>query len=287
MPPWSVALVLLSAAAHVYWNLHVKRSPAPAVSLCLLIALGSLLFLPLGLYRAWPVRIPQAGWLCVAGTGLVYVAYYQLIALSYRRDDLSRAYPIARGVAPAATALWGLLFLGEHPSPAGWTGIAAVSAGVILLGWPGGGKSGFHASGVALLAAIGTGLCTSGYSAIDKQGVRYIEPSLYVVLTSLAGAVGQAALLIATEGVAPFVGEMRRDLRGLLWSGFIAVGSYLVVLFVLRSGAPVGYVVPLRSVAVLLSVVAGAHFLGERGGKLRLAAAVMILSGLTLIAWKG
>lgn len=282
MPPWSVVLILLSAGAHVYWNLHVKRSPAPAITLCLLITLGSLLFLPLGLYQAWPLRIPFQGWLCVAGTGLVYVLYYQLIALSYRRDDLSRAYPIARGVAPAATALWGLLFLGERPSPAGWWGIAAVSAGVALLGWPAG-----RAPIIALLAAIGTGLCTSGYSAIDKLGVRLVEPSLYIVLTSLAGSAGQAGLLILTDGTRPFVTELQRDTRGLLWAGFIAVGSYLVILFVLRSGAPVSYVVPLRSVAVLLSVLAGTRLLGEAGGKLRLAAAAMILCGLTLIAWKG
>jgi hypothetical protein len=46
--------------------------------------------------------------------------------------------------------------------------------------------------------------------------------------------------------------------------------------------APVPYVVPLRSVSVLLSVIAGSRMLGEAGGTVRLAAAV-ILAGIGAI----
>jgi drug/metabolite transporter (DMT)-like permease len=50
---------------------------------------------------------------------------------------------------------------------------------------------------------------------------------------------------------------------------------------------PVSYVVPLRSVSVLLSVGVGHRFLGEGGGARRWAAAALILLGITAIALRG
>src|SRR5690349_22630585 len=91
------------------------------------------MFAPVALCVVRPLSVPPEGWACVVGTGIFYAAYFWLIARSYERDDLSRAYTIARGVAPAATAAWGVLFHHEHPSVAGWLGIAAISAGVFTL----------------------------------------------------------------------------------------------------------------------------------------------------------
>src|SRR2546422_5725506 len=113
--PAAVGIVLLSALAHVYWNYGMKRSPAPALYAWWIQAGGALLFAPLGVRLARPLAVPAAGWYCVAGTALLYGAYFTFIALSYDREDLSRAYPIARGVAPVATAGWGGPFPPQHP----------------------------------------------------------------------------------------------------------------------------------------------------------------------------
>ena len=133
MHPVAVGIVLLSALAHVYWNYGMKRSPAPALYAWWIQAGGALLFAPLGVRLARPLAVPAAGWYCVAGTALLYGAYFTFIALSYDREDLSRAYPVARGVAPVATAAWGVLFHHEHPSLAGWLGIVGISMGVFVL----------------------------------------------------------------------------------------------------------------------------------------------------------
>jgi uncharacterized membrane protein len=65
-----------------------------------------------------------------------------------------------------------------------------------------------------------------------------------------------------------------------------ALGSYLLVLAVLGF-EPVSYVVPLRSVSVLLSVLVGSRLLGEVGRLSRLVAAALILLGITAIAIGG
>jgi drug/metabolite transporter (DMT)-like permease len=294
--PAAVGLILLSAVAHVYWNLQVKRSPSPALYTWWLTVIGALLFTPIAVWLAWPISIPTAGWYCVGGTGLLYGAYFLLIAQSYQRDDLSRAYPIARGIAPIATAAWGVLFHREHPSLAGWLGILGISFGVFLLAgfplrpWGRGGKStGRKPPAIPLwgiAAAVGTGLCTSGYAAVDKEGVQHIVPELYIVMTFLAGALAQGVALWPGRGWRPFASELRRGGRGLLLASFVSLGGYLLVLRVLVT-EPVSYVVPVRSTAILLSVLAGSRLLGESGGALRFGAAVLIVLGITAIAVAG
>jgi drug/metabolite transporter (DMT)-like permease len=284
--PISVGLVLLSAVAHVGWNYQVKRSPAPAIYTWWLMVAGVVLFAPLAVWLSWPLFVPPAGWYCVAGTGLLYAAYFTLIARSYDRDDLSRAYPIARGVAPAATVALGLLFQREHPTLAGWLGIAGICLGVFtLVAAPlRGAQAALPLAGI--LAAVGTGLCTSGYSVVDKEGVKHVNPALYIVLTFTAGALAQGALLWRGRGWPVFRAEARRGGASILLSGALSLGGYLLILEVLRQ-EPVSYVVPLRSVSVLLSVFVGSRWLGEAGGMLRAVSAALILLGITAITLGG
>jgi drug/metabolite transporter (DMT)-like permease len=284
--PLAVGLVLLSAVSHVCWNYHVKRSPAPALFTWWIQALGAVLVAPLGVWLAWPVTIPRAAWYCVGGTALFYAGYFTLIARSYGRADLSRAYPIARGVAPAATALWGVLFFGEMPSLGGWLGIAAIVLGVLLLAGATLRPSTDGLATAGLLAAVGTGLCTSGYSVVDKAGVQYVMPVLYLTLTFAAGALTQGLFLLPRWGWRAFAAEAQRGGWRLVLSAALSAGGYLLILTVLRT-EPVSYVVPLRSVSVLLSVLTGAHFLGEKGSRLRLGAAALIVLGITGIAVLG
>jgi drug/metabolite transporter (DMT)-like permease len=283
--PSAVGLILLSAVGHVYWNYQVKRSPEPALYAWCMLMGSALLFAPIPIWWAWPLVVPAKGWACVGATALLYGGYFSFIALSYRREDLSRAYPIARGVAPVATAGLGVLFHHEHPSLAGWLGIAGISLGVFALARSGlRGKTALPVAGV--LAAVATGLCTSGYSAVDKAGVQLIHPALYIVLTFAAGALVQGALLWPGRGWRPFAAEARRGGVGLLLAAGLSLGGYLLVLMVLRT-EPVSYVVPLRSVAVLLSVFTGKHLLGEVGGAARFASAAVIVLGITAIAIGG
>ena len=70
-------------------------------------------------------------------TGIIHVAYYLLVGLAYRSAGLSVIYPIMRGSAPMATALFSSLLIGEALGPAAWAGIALLCAGVLGLGLDG------------------------------------------------------------------------------------------------------------------------------------------------------
>jgi drug/metabolite transporter (DMT)-like permease len=278
-------LILLSAVAHVFWNYQVKRSPRPAICAWWIMVIGAAVLALPAVWLTWPIAMPAVGWLCIGGTGLFYAAYYGFIARSYAHEDLSRAYPIARGVAPIASAVGGVLFHREAPSLVGWAGIAGVSLGVLALAWPAvAGKN--RLSSVGVLAAVGTGLCTAGYSVVDKEGVQHVDPVLYIVMTFAAGALAQGLRLRSRHGWGAFAAEFRRGGAPLVAAAIMAIGGYLLILEVLRT-APVSYVVPLRSVSVPMSVLAGAQMLGERDTPLRLAAATLILAGIASIAVGG
>jgi drug/metabolite transporter (DMT)-like permease len=284
--PLAVGLVLLSAVTHIYWNYQIKRSPAPALYTWWLQVTGAALIAPFAVWAARPLSVPLAGWFCVAGTALLYGGYFTFIARSYDHEDLSRAYPIARGVAPAATAAWGVLFHRESPSLAGWLGIGAICLGVFLLSMPVLRGIGKRLPVAGIVAAIGTGLCTSAYSAVDKAGVQYVHPVLYITLTFAAGAFVQGLFLARSFDRRAFGAEARRGGPRLVLAATLSVGGYLLILIVLRT-EPVSYVVPLRSVSVLLSVLAGAHLLGEKDSLSRLGAAVLIVMGISAIAIGG
>lgn len=279
MTPLAVSLVLLSACTHLYWNAQVKRSPAPGLFTWWVQVLGALWCVVPAAWLAWPLQVPAVGWLCVVGAGLFNGVYFTLIATAYDADDLSRCYPIARGVAPVATAAWGVLLLHEHPSLVGAVGIGTVVAGLAVLA----AGSGGHVSRLGVLAAIGTGLCSSAYSTIDKRGVALVPVLLYLVLTYLAGAITQTPFLLRRSRPADFAWELRRAGLPLWISGAFAAWGYVLVLWVLKT-APVSYVVPVRSIGVPLSVLIGAAFLGENPGRARALAALLIAAGISVIA---
>jgi drug/metabolite transporter (DMT)-like permease len=78
----------------------------------------------------------------------------------------------------------------------------------------------------------------------------------------------------------------RRHWRGIGLCAALCLGGYLLVLKVLTR-APVGYVVTIRSAAVLLTVLAGTHLLGETERTRRMLAALGIIAGIALIMVHG
>jgi drug/metabolite transporter (DMT)-like permease len=284
--PWAVALVLLSAAAHAYWNLEVKRSPQPALYVWWLMLLGAALFTPVALCLAWPPAVPPLGWACVAATGGIYAAYFSFIAHSYGQEELSRAYPIARGVAPAAAALLGILLFHERPTIVAGVGILAISCGIVALVAPTSGTGEARVSWRGIVFAAATGLCSAAYGAVDKLGVRLVHPALYIILTYAVGVSVNGVTLRPWKRRAELLGELRRGGVRLAIAGLLSVGSYLLILLLFQTER-LSYVLPLRSVSVLLSIWMGRQLLGEGAGLRRYAAGGVILAGMVSIALGG
>src|SRR3546814_4512423 len=81
----------------------------------------------------WAESPALASWPYIAASSVVHYGYYYFLALAYKWGDLSRVYPISRGIAPLLVSVGALIFVGEQLSVLGWSGVLLVSAGICIL----------------------------------------------------------------------------------------------------------------------------------------------------------
>ena len=95
-----------------------------------------------------------------------HVAYYFCLVNAYRFGDLSRVYPLARGLAPPLVAIGAALVAGEWLDVHEVLGIALVSFGIASL--VAGARGGAERRGLWFAAA--TGATIGIYTIIDGLG---------------------------------------------------------------------------------------------------------------------
>ena len=276
MTSTAFVLVLLAALLHAGWNALVKASGDRGFTLAL-IAGGHLV---LGAVLAWYAPLP--GWQAVpylAGSTVIHWAYYWAIFHGYRLGDLSLVYPLARGSAPLLVALGTLAVLGEQVNGWGWTGIAAISGGVLLL------AAGSLRRGVdprAVMVGMALGFIIAAYSVVDGTGARLSETSLAYI-----------AWLFVCEGIFAvwLLWRRRRDLGQIaartwmvgLGGGVASALAYGLAIHAMTI-APMALVSALRETSVVIAALIGTLLFAERPVLPRLLAACVVLAGIVAIA---
>jgi len=281
-----MAIVLASAFLHAGWNFLLKKSwNKIAFTWCFLTA-AIVLYLPVCLYF-WPEQpISPLGWACIAGTGLFHFLYFWFMGGAYERGDLSLVYPLFRGSGPLLVPILAVILLKEELAALGIAGIVLVVLGVYVLHL----KSFRVESFVEPLAALRGGasawaLCAgvsiAGYSIVDKIGVSQVYPPVYLYI----------AVAICWVILTPYVmsrrrheifQEWRNNRANILVVGFLAIFTYIMILFALQL-AKVSYVSAVREVSIVLSAFLGVSQLGEKNAAQKLPGAVTISIGVVLI----
>jgi drug/metabolite transporter (DMT)-like permease len=135
-----------------------------------------------------------------------------------------------------------------------------------------------------------TGLLISIYSAVDKVGVRYVDPLPYLYLFLVVTWLALAAQWLHPDRRAALRAELRPDAKRTLRLAVLvaALGSsaYGLVLAALRL-SPVSYVSPVRELSVVIGAWIGVRLMGESGGRLRILAAALVGLGVIVIALGG
>ncbi|HET8642336.1 MAG TPA: DMT family transporter [Pseudonocardiaceae bacterium] len=269
--------VLASAVLHASWNALAHRVPEPLAAMSLIgigisaLSVPLLLTVPAPAPSSWPYL----------GTSLtLHVAYVVLLARSYRLGDFGQVYPIARGISPLVVTLIAAAFLGERLSPATLAGVLVVCAGLAVLV----GRGAFDRSRDtrAVVAAGATGLSISAYTVVDGAGVRAAGGELGYAVWLLAG-VGLGMALTAWPVTRRGLGAL---LAGRWWlapvGGVLCWSSYALVLWAQARGA-LGPVAALRETSVVVAAVIGTVAFGERFGRRRILATVLVAAGIVLI----
>ena len=285
MPAAALVLVLAAALLHSCWNALTKNARDQFAFLCLAVAVASVVFLPVTLWALPPGGVPAAAWPYVITTVLLHALYFAALGRSYRSGEFSLVYPVARGLGVALVPVFAALVLDERPSAVGALGIALVVTGIVALQWVGTSRSADTArlsfgpgTGWALL----TGLTIAGYALVDKAGVSRLHPVPYIGLMF----VGSLLLLVpaALADRPRFRREWLTKWRAILAASVMTLTAYLLVLFAFRL-SKAGYVVAARESSIVISVVIGRLWFGERRLAARLAGAALVLAGVVCLAF--
>jgi len=175
---FALALVLIAACLHAFWNLVIARSRDTQAATALALSVGVVAALPFALLR-WNVR-PEA-WPYIAASSALELLYFWLLTTAYRRAELSLIYPIARGTAPVIVLVVSVGLLGVGWSPLQAAGVGLVALGVLLVR---GLRGAAPTSDVALALAIAASIAS--YTLVDKAGVQFADPIAYVTLILVA-----------------------------------------------------------------------------------------------------
>ncbi len=271
MPLSVFMVVLFGAALHASWNAIVKGGTDKLLTTVLVAAASGLVAIAALPFLALPA---PASWPCIAVSAVLQVAYFALVAGAYQATDMSRAYPLMRGLAPALVAIAGVAFLGEHLGLAAWAGVALVSAGVFGMTFAFRGPASRRGT---LLALLNAGVIAT-YTLVDGAGVRLSgSPAAYAMWLFLLNALPLVAWGLLARRRA-FLAYARRNWPLGLAGGIGNLGSYGLALWAMTQ-APVATVAALRETSILFGLAIAGAVLHERIGPARLAAAALIVLG--------
>jgi drug/metabolite transporter (DMT)-like permease len=127
-----------------------------------------------------------------------------------------------------------------------------------------------------------SGLMTATYTAVDKLGIAFVQPLVYIYLVLVVTAVIYTPIVFRrrTRASAPPAGQV------LLAAATMPL-AYALVLTAMRLGMPAGYAGSLREMSVIVAAGIGVAFFGETITPLRIAGACSIVAGIALIALRG
>ncbi len=268
--------VLFAALLHASWNAVIRAGSNRFQGVLLLTVSQGVMGIAMAVFLPFP---QGEVWLWLLASGALHAGYKVFLAAAYTHGDLSRVYPIARGVTPMIVVLAGFFWLSDLLVNKEYAGIALIGLGVILM------ARGVFSSGEAralIPYALGSALCTAGYSMVDGLGARVAGNA-----TQFTAWLFIFDALLFTTGTLAKSGtrQLRASRRSWLIGGFAGVLSlitYWIAVWAMTV-APIALVTALRETSVLFAVLIGVFLMKERADVGKLIAAIAIVCGIILI----
>jgi drug/metabolite transporter (DMT)-like permease len=272
VPADALALALTAAVLHAFWNLLVARSQDPEAASAVSLLIALLAYAPVAAF-SWRLDSRAIPYLVV--TGFLQLGYIVFLAAAYRRAELSLVYPIARGTAPVLVLVVGVVFLGVATSLRQAAGVCLVGTGVLLVR---GLRKPSDPTGV--LFGLATACFIASYTLVDKYGIRYAAPFVYLELGMLISGIGYSLALARIRGWWTLRAEVG-------WSslaiGLATFGAYGLVLAALQR-APAAAVAAVRESSIVMAAAFAAFVLREKVGPERLLGAVLVAGGVATLS---
>ncbi len=277
LTPAVIVAVIGAGALHACWNAIAKQVTDRLVAFAWIaissMTIGGLVLAFAGLpaSQAVPYAIASA---------IIHIGYNLGLMNSYRLGAFNQTYPIARGTSPLVVAVGAYFLAGEHLGAAALIGIATLAAGLMSLALSAGRLTRQDLPAVG--AAVLTGLTIAAYTIADGLGVRHShDPFAY---TALLFVLQGPPMLVAALARRPLTAwRDTATIRRGVAAGLLSTVAYGIVLWA-QTRAPLAEVAAIRETSVVFAALIGVSLLGEDFGRRRVVAAVVIATGIVLIA---
>ena len=284
-----MAAVILSAALHAIWNYLLRRAGGSNAVVALSKVTEAVLLLPLAL-----VAFRSSGALpwsqfgpAIVVAAMLALANYAALTAAYRRADLSLVYPVARGGVFLFLPLLGFIVFDERLDALGWSALALIVGGILLLPLPAFDRSSLGAMGRHLrerfmVFALMAAAATAGYTVWDKYAVGRLDLILYFYGYTLLLAIWFSGVLARTPR-----SEIREQVRkhpvAIAMIGLLNAGSYMLVLMALRTEMAT-QVLAVRQLSIPIGVLLGWQLLQEQLTAPRVVGSALVTTGCILAA---
>lgn len=269
-------MMIASGGVHAVVNAILKSGKDKLSSRALIDGFSGLLVLPFVFF----LPLPHGAWGWLAGSWATHIVYLVCLVKAFERADMTVAYPISRGVAPALASLVAVSLFGEHISWLTAGGIGLVCIGVMTVGL------GRHVDRRALGWAVATGVCIALYTVIDAQGVRAAPSALSYIAWVYIAMGGGIGLLFALWRGPKFLLSARAEWKAGLIAGALSIVTYGLALYAYRLG-DTPRLAALRETSILFAVGIAVFFLKERMTAGRIAGTLAIAGGAALLLAAG
>ena len=264
-----IALAFLSAFTTALGHALQKSARNKLAVRTLMSAISLILFVPVAIHVGLP-PIMMLHWL--AASCVTHWVYQIFLIRSYELNDFSVTFPIARGVAPLATAVLGVVFLNDQLTATAAIGIGAISLAIISL------ADKAALTGAGLRAALITGAMTTLYTIIDAKGVRLAsEPMLFIAWFFILDSIAMPLLFFRQNGKRSW-SLLSMDASTGIMAGLVTAVSFASALYALAL-APVGIVSALRETSVVIGIALAIIMLHEKVGRRRLVGGILVAVG--------
>ena len=289
-----IVLALLAASASAGTSLLLKRAVSLAGVVVSTVAFRIVagVFLALSCLHAagWHALTPTY-WRATAVVIPNEIGGMLCLSLALSLGDVSVVQPIM-GFIPLFTMIGGAFFLHELPSPIAIVGILLIVTGLYFVGLRRGGSAWEPLRAFATQRASWYGLLAALFwtvtSLTHKVGIGQVGPMPWATTLTLGSGL---ALALVLPFVARSVGGLGLPTAGDAFPWLLVVVATSVCFAVQQFGlhnalrlSQAGYVMALVLSSILIATTVGVLVLRERGGSYRITGALLVSSGVALIA---
>jgi len=287
-----IVLALIAAIASAGTSLLLKRAVGLAgvvvSTVTFRVVGGVLLVIATTLAGPWPAPTPTF-WRALAIVIPNEIGGMLCLSAALSLGDVSAVQPIM-GFIPLFTMIGGALLFHEQPSALAMIGILLVVLGLYFVGLRKGSSAlepirAFATSRASWIALLAT-LFWTVTSLTHKVGIAEVGPMPWATAMTLGSAVALSAVLpviARSDGGMGLPRETRPWLQYVVLTGVcFAVQQFGLHNALRRSQA--GYVMAVVSSSILMATIIGVLVLREQGGSHRITGALLVSSGVALIA---